>query len=60
MTSMSYCRFQNAVDDMHECIDHLSDDTDEMSEEELKARQKFIKLCRFVAEHWEDDDGRRV
>lgn len=57
MTSMSYCRFQNAVEDIHECIDHLSDDTDEMSEEELKARQKFIKLCRFVAEHWEDEDN---
>ena len=39
MTSMSYCRFQNAVEDMRDCIEHLSDDTDDMSEEELTARQ---------------------
>lgn len=57
MSSMSYCRFQNAVEDMHEYIEHLSDYIDDLSEEEQKARQKFIELCRFVAEHWEDEDN---
>lgn len=57
MTSMSYCRFQNAVEDMHEYIEHLSDYIDDLSEEEQKARQKFIELCCFVAEHWEDEDN---
>lgn len=53
MTSMSYCRYQNAVEDMHEYIDHLSNfDPEDASEEEIVARKKFIKLCRFVAEHW--------
>lgn len=55
MTSMSYCRYRNAVEDMHEYIDHLSDDLDseDASEEEVVARNKFIRMCHFVAEHWE-------
>ena len=50
--NMAYCRYQNTVEDMLDAIDNLGD-MDDLSEEEQKARQKFIKLCHFVAEHWE-------
>lgn len=64
MTNMSYCRFQNTIGDMQDCIDHLNDpvqDDDErhdwgLSEEEDKARKKFIKLCEEVAKDYGHGD----
>ena len=50
--NMDYCRYQNTVEDMLDAIDHLSD-VDDLSEEESVARNKFIRLCYFVAENWE-------
>ena len=50
--NMDYCRYQNTVEDVLDAVDHL-DDVDDLSEEETAARKKFIRLCHFVAEHWE-------
>ena len=50
--NMSYCRYENTVEDMVDAIDHLSD-VDDLSDEEEAARNKFIRLCHFVAENWE-------
>jgi len=46
--NMSYCRFQNTLSDLQDCLDHLQDD--DLSEAEERARQKLIKLCTSVAE----------
>ena len=50
--NMGYCRYQNTVEDMLDAIDNLSE-VDDLSEEEVVARNKFIRMCHFVAEHWE-------
>ena len=50
--NMGYCRYQNTVEDVLDAIEHLCDEV-YASEEEIAARNKFIKLCHFVAEHWD-------
>jgi len=47
MANMGYCRFQNTVGDMEDCLEHIEDDLH--SEEEKEARQDFIRLCVQVA-----------
>lgn len=54
--NMTYCRYQNTVEDMLDAIEHLSD-VDDLSEEEIVARSKFIRLCHAVAENWEREQA---
>lgn len=46
MANMSYCRFQNTLNDLRDCYDNL-DDSD-MSEEEVKARRRLVKVCQSI------------
>lgn len=39
MSNMSYCRFQNTLSDLLDCLDHIIDD--ELSEDEERARKNF-------------------
>lgn len=48
MSNMSYCRFQNTLEDLRDCYDNL-DDSD-LSEEETKARKRLIKVCRSLVD----------
>ena len=48
MSNMGYCRFQNTFSDLNDCYENI-DDTEEMSEEELSARKRLIKLCAEIA-----------
>jgi len=56
MANMSYCRFQNTLEDLRDCRDYL-DDTD-LSEEEEKARTKLVKVCKSIVDdaEWLDLD----
>jgi hypothetical protein len=47
MGNMSYCRFQNTLGDLRDCYDNW--DLDDDKKEELKAREKLIKLCCDIA-----------
>jgi hypothetical protein len=52
MGNMHYCRFQNTLSDLRDCYD----DWDTESEEEEKARERLLKLCKkIVADYGEDD-----
>jgi hypothetical protein len=46
---MSYCRFQNTLNDLYDCEENLHED---LSEEESSARKELIELCQRIA-----DDG---
>jgi len=46
MGNMSYCRFQNTLNDLRDCEDHIDDGN--LGEDEEKARQKLIVLCRQI------------
>ena len=47
MANMSYCRFQNTLQDLRECYEHM-DDSD-LSDEEKAARKRLAKLCDQIA-----------
>ena len=49
MSNMSYCRFQNTVQDLADCEDHM-DDT-ELSSDEVEARNKLIRLAKRIADY---------
>lgn len=59
MANMSYCRWQNTLDDLQDCYDHLFDD--DLSPEEDRARRQLIHLCGEIfnesgGDEAEDDD----
>ena len=54
MSNMSYCRFENTVKDLQDCADHICDD---LSEDEEKARQRLVRLCRNIIEEVDPEYG---
>ena len=49
MGNMSYCRFTNTLEDLRDCYDNI-DDIEDLSEEEARARERLIKLCKDIAD----------
>lgn len=51
MPNMSYCRFQNTLDDLKDCAEALDNprDDQELSPEELKAKKELIELCTQIS-----------
>jgi hypothetical protein len=45
MANMSYCRFQNTLNDLRDCEEHI---TDKLSGEEFRARNRLIKICENI------------
>ena len=46
---MSYCRFENTVTDMRDCINAIEDqETDELSNYEVRALSSFLDLAREI------------
>ena len=54
MSNMSYCRFENTLDDLRDCYDAM--DADGLSESEIIARQKLIELCALIAQEYREDE----
>ena len=50
MANMSYCQFQNTLQDLRDCWEDWEDPQSERSEEEKRAQDKMLKLCREIAE----------
>lgn len=51
MSNMSYCRFQNTLEDLQDCSNYITDDS--LSREEERARENLVDLCRYIVEEWE-------
>lgn len=47
---MSYCRFRNTLNDLRDCVDHLGDPEEEMSDEERSAKKSLVALCSEIAD----------
>lgn len=57
MSNMSYCRFQNTLTDLRACnnaLGEINDPRKELSEDEYKAFERLIRLCRSIASDYED------
>ena len=48
---MGYCRFQNTVIDLEECLEHILDD---LSDEEKRARNRLVDICCEIADQADD------
>lgn len=61
MSNMSYCRFENTIQDMQDCIEALGNSCHDLeammksasSREEARAMKQFITMCREVTEDFE-------
>ncbi len=58
MSSMAYCRFENAARDLKVCWDHWDDvpDEDLSSDYERAAKNRLRKLVLEMAEHFQAED----
>ncbi len=46
---MSYCRFENTVSDMRDCISAIEDgDTSDLSRSEIRALDEFLSLAHEI------------
>lgn len=52
MANMSYCRFQNTLEDLRDCAEHITDN--DLDEDEHKARKRLVEWCRKIIEDYED------
>ena len=50
MANMSYCRFENTLNDLADCWEHIND---ELEGSEKKARDRLIEVCRSISEEAE-------
>jgi ferredoxin len=58
MANMSYCRFENTLNDLEDCAEHLHEPE---SKTEIACRDKMVETCRCIVDDWdesveEDDD----
>jgi hypothetical protein len=55
--NMSYCRFENTLNDLRDCYRNISgSDFHELSETEQKARNKLVALCKDISEQYEEEE----
>ena len=54
MSNMSYCRFNNTVNDLEDCRDAL-DSGEISSQEEKKKAKRLIEICKEIADNYDDD-----
>jgi hypothetical protein len=59
MANMSYCRFQNTLKDLRECLEALEEGTDGLSQDELRAKVRLINLCEEIAQNHPVSDADR-
>jgi len=53
MANMGYCRFENTLDDLEDCYEHMDDNN--LSEQESKKRRMLIKTCMNIAADYEHE-----
>ena len=58
MSNMSYCRFQNTLADLYDCkreLQHPETPVNELSREEMIARDGLLMMCKNIADEFEDE-----
>jgi len=46
--NMNYCRFENTLDALRDCYNHMADDSNILSNEEATARRVLLSLCARI------------
>ena len=56
---MSYCRFENTVNDMNDCLNAIEDgEAKNLSDYELRALKEFLELAQAIVEN--EDEIQRI
>lgn len=50
---MSYCRFENTLRDLEDCMEAMRYNMGELSNREANAFATLVECCREVTEMWE-------
>jgi hypothetical protein len=50
MANMSYCRFQNTLQDLSDCYENMDDE--DLSAEEKRARKALLVLCERIVDDY--------
>ena len=59
MPNMSYCRFENTVKDMNDCLNAIEDrEVNDLSDYELRALKEFLELGQVIVDY--EDDIQRI
>lgn len=58
MANMSYCRFENTLNDLRDCYEDMAygKDFSELSKSEQKARNRMVELCKIIADEFEEEE----
>jgi hypothetical protein len=51
---MSYCRFENTLEDLEDCAENM-ENPQALNDTEKKARLQLIRVCRNLADDFEDE-----
>lgn len=54
MGNMSYCRFRNTLQELEDCWNNW-DTNEDISTEELRAREKLLKVCEKIVDSYKED-----
>ena len=50
---MSYCRFQNTLNDLRDCEDNMEQLEDEEEGSEYRCRKELVEACQRIVENYE-------
>ena len=53
MSNMSYCRFENTMRDLRDCLRHIAEDAENHRDED--SRQEMLELFRTIGEDYDGD-----
>ncbi len=59
MGNMSYCRFENTLNDLRDCeeaLNNIYDEVTEMSSYEKNAVVELIELCKTITDNWDMEE----
>jgi hypothetical protein len=51
MPNMSYCRFENTLNDLRDCYQNM--DSDDVSQREFYKRKQLLELCISISKEYE-------
>ena len=53
MGNMSYCRFENTLEDLEDCYENM--DNADLSDSESRCRKRLLKFCANIASDFGDE-----
>ena len=59
MANMSYCRFENTVPDLKDCLDNMDKPLDD-NQTEIDSRKRLIEMACEIAENYGFEIGIRL